>query len=151
MHKFIHQYNWSILNWIWSEQPMTSQINQIDRDQPDLMDHGRSPWIPSTTLRCSEVDRGSSRWPNLRDTRSTGSIDWIHLDHPDPGKKIPQCAFYCVDSIVRIPLCDFYYALYCAGSIVRILLHTSSCRFYGNYCIFYCVFYHTFYYIPVLL
>ena len=32
--------------------------------------------------------------PDLRNMQSSRSMDWIHFNHPNPGKKIPDIYYY---------------------------------------------------------
>ena len=55
---------------------------------PNLVNDSKSSQSPLGARTGSEVDQIR---PDLRDMRSTGSMDQIHPDHLDPGKKISQC------------------------------------------------------------
>ena len=49
----------------------------------DLVDHSESSRSPLDAR--GRLDDDKVR-PDLRDIRSSGSVDLIHPDHPDPGK-----------------------------------------------------------------
>ena len=56
---------------------------------PDLIDHSGSIRSPLGARGWIDVDQVR---PELRDMRSTGSMDLIHSEHPDPRKIFSRCS-----------------------------------------------------------